>query len=64
MLNISRDGLAYNFFPNPTDGVLYYQCESEEKETLEIKVMDVLGKLISVKDHRSTVGTNNIYPQT
>jgi len=60
MLNITKDGLAYNFFPNPTDGFLYYQYEAEAKETLEIKVMDVLGKLISVSEHTSVVGTNNI----
>jgi large repetitive protein len=60
LLNIKAKDLAYNFFPNPTDGYLYYQYESEIIEELEIKVMDALGKLIEVKEHKSVKGNNNV----
>ena len=60
LLNIRPKDLAYSFYPNPTDGFLYYEYESETKETLEIKVLDALGKLIAVKEHNSTLGNNSI----
>lgn len=60
LLSIEQGDLAYNFYPNPTDGFLYYQYQADNVETLEVKVMDVLGKLIAVQEHKTVVGTNNI----
>jgi len=60
LLVIASDGLGYNFYPNPTNDVVFYQYEAKQKENLRIEVLDVLGKQIISKDVISVLGTNNI----
>jgi len=60
LLVIASDGLGYNFYPNPTNDVVFYQYEAKQKQNLRIEVLDVLGKQIISKDVISVLGTNNI----
>ena len=60
LLQIRVDGQPYLFYPNPTTKVVYYQYESQEAETLQLEVLDVLGKRVSMKQVQGTTGINNI----
>lgn len=60
LLVIASDDLGYSFYPNPTNDIVYYQYEANEKEALRIEVLDVLGKQIVTKNVVSTVGVNAI----
>jgi len=60
LLVITPDDLGYSFYPNPTNDLVYYQYEANEKETLRIEVLDVLGKKIMTDNVVSAVGVNNI----
>ncbi|MGH1337211.1 MAG: T9SS type A sorting domain-containing protein [Aureispira sp.] len=60
LLNIRVDGKPYLFYPNPTTGVVYYQYESQSIETLQLEVLDVLGKRARMQELQGTTGINNI----
>lgn len=60
LLVIAADGLAYTFYPNPTNDVLNYQYEAQSKELLEVQVIDVYGRILLKKDMTSQIGLNQI----
>ena len=60
LLSLLDDELGYSFYPNPTQDVVNYQYEATQKEELQIEILDVLGKRLSVKEVTSSIGTNTI----
>lgn len=60
LLMLDADGLGYSFYPNPTQNLVYYQYEAEEKEHLKVKILDVLGKEVGSMELNSEVGLNKI----
>lgn len=60
MLNVFREQTTYSFYPNPTDGLLYYRYEAKTKENLKIEVIDVVGRTLEIREVTTKVGLNNI----
>jgi large repetitive protein len=60
LLNIEGSGPAYNFYPNPTDDIVFYQFEANTNEILEIEVIDVLGRSLQKFDLTASTGLNSI----
>jgi len=60
LLHITGEGIGYNFYPNPTNDIVYYQIETFEEEALEIEVMDVLGRTLKREEVVTELGLNNI----
>jgi large repetitive protein len=60
LLYIYGEGPAYNFYPNPTNDIVFYQFEAEVNEQLQIEVIDVLGRTLLKKDVNTESGINNI----
>lgn len=60
MLNVIREQTPYSFYPNPTDDLLYYRYEAKAKEVLKIEVMDVVGRILELREVETKVGLNNI----
>ena len=59
---IERKGDINNgiLYPNPTSDVINYGFTSEENEILEIKVLDMVGKVVIRNEVELNVGNNKI----
>jgi len=62
MIAIDVDGMKglQVFFPNPTLDIVNYQFSTTQKETLNIAIIDVLGKTLTEKVYPTNSGINTI----
>ena len=60
MLNLSTEASGYTFYPNPSTEVIHYQFTADSKETLEIEVFDMYGKLLASTEFVSEIGLTKI----
>ena len=60
LLYIDGKGPVYNFYPNPTNDIVFYQTECNGIEPLEIEVLDVLGRKLQEKEWVTESGFNSV----
>ena len=60
VLYINGKGSGYNFYPNPTNEIVFYQIDAAMAEELSIEVVDILGRSISKTESNTEVGINKI----
>ena len=59
-LNIEKDANPYVFYPNPTENSVYYQFNSTTTESVEIEIIDVLGRTLDNIKAVAIDGSNRI----
>jgi hypothetical protein len=60
MLYINRELGGYNFYPNPTNEVVFYQIDASQADQLEIEVVDILGRRLKMLKANTMMGINKI----
>ncbi len=60
LLMVSKDDKGYSFYPNPTNGLIYYQYESYSSDLLKVEVLDVLGKQLKLVEQTGEIGLNKV----
>jgi hypothetical protein len=60
VLERNGNGKGYSFFPNPVQDEVFYQFNSAVEETIQLEILDVLGRVITTKLVNAAIGNNNL----
>jgi hypothetical protein len=60
VLERNGNGKGYSFFPNPVQDEVFYQFNSDVEETIQLEILDVLGRVINTKLVNAAIGNNNL----
>jgi hypothetical protein len=56
----ANDGLLFNLYPNPTNGLVTIEFASSENETIILNVTDLTGKMVYNRSFASQKGSNRL----
>jgi len=59
-INSPKNSSVGVIYPNPMENILNYKVDSETQEDLEVKVVDVLGKIVLKYESKLSAGLNTI----